>query len=396
MTKILRVGDKEECSADKQYYECSYFDFKYIGCCSHDPCIKPRGCHDDPVTLDHSSWSTRDMSDTETTTHERTATDDGNVGISTSWLFTDISDSPTTLETRRRPSASITMSEDDSSSSLASRRVSPTTMTDSGTTRTVSNSHRVTITNKKTIYTSVGPPTPSGFLTSVTSAGTNQLPFPTGSLEGTSASLHTETNTPGASLGENSSKSGSPSIGLVVGAVIGGVAFLGLIVGAVIYIRRRRAKNIEFPNTPYYLEEKEEKSYLSRILSRKSTRRSPDPFAPFGGRIDRVDNHLQPPSGTFEMDGADNVVHELPAVTYDDGNEKESQPGSHVATNSTTGRTAVSGYSAQTAYPTATGNCIDPRANLNATLEDRQQKQFVNHWNQYRALGESANQRQQG
>lgn len=285
MTKILRVGDKEECSADKQYYECSYFDFKYIGCCSHDPCIKPRGCHDDPVTLDHSSWSTGDMSDTETTTHERTATDDGNVGISASWLFTDISDSPTALETRRRPSVSITMSEDDSSSSLASRRVSPTTMTDSGTTRTVSNSHRVTITNKKTIYTSVGPPTPSGFLTSVTSAGTDQLPFPTGSLEGTSASLPTETNTPGASLGENSSKSGSSSIGLVVGAVIGGVAFLGLIVGAVIYIRRRRAKNIEFPNTPYYLEEKEEKSYLSRILSRKSIRRSPDPFAPFGGML---------------------------------------------------------------------------------------------------------------
>jgi hypothetical protein len=53
----------------------------------------------------------------------------------------------------------------------------------------------------------------------------------------------------------------------------------------VIYIRRRRAKNIEFPNTPYYLEEKGEKSYLSRILSRKSTRRSQDPFAPFGGML---------------------------------------------------------------------------------------------------------------
>jgi amidase len=95
------------------------------------------------------------------------------------------------------------------------------------------------------------------------------------------------------------------------------------------------------------------------------------------------------------MDGADNVVHELPAVAFDDSSEKESQPGSHAAANSTV-HTAVSGYSAQTAYPTATGSCIDPRANLNATLEDRQQKQFVNHWNQYRALGESANQRQQG
>ncbi|GKU00599.1 fatty-acid amide hydrolase [Fusarium langsethiae] len=395
MTRILRVDDKEECGADKQYYECSYFDFIYIGCCSHDPCIKPRGCHDYPVTSDPSSWLTSDMPDT--TTHERTATGDGNMGISVSWLFsTDTSDTQTTLETRRRPSVSITMSEDEESSSLASRTVPPTTMTDSGTTRTVSNSHRVTVTNKKTIYTSLGPPTPSGLLTSVTSASTDQLPFPTGPFESTSVSLPTETGTPGAYLEENSSNTGSPSIGLVVGAAVGGIAFLGLIVGIVIYIRRRRAKNIEFPNTPYYLEEKGEKSYLSRMLSRKSTRRSQDPFAPFGGRIDKVDNHLQPPSGTFEMDGADNVVHELPAVTYDDGNEKESQMENHAAANSTTGHTAVSGYSAQTAYPTATGSCIDPRANLNATLEDRQQKQFVNHWNQYRALGENVNQRQQG
>ncbi|OBS27221.1 hypothetical protein FPOA_01163 [Fusarium poae] len=335
------------------------------------------------------------MSDTETTTHERTVTGDGNMGISVSWLFTtDVPDTETTLETRRRSSVSITMSEDEEPSSLASRTVSPTTMTDSGTTRTVSNPHRVTVTNKKTIYTSLGPSTPSGFITSVTSAGTDQLPFPTGSFESASVSFPTETGTPSAHLGEDSSKNGSPSVGLVVGAAIGGIAFLGLVVGAVIYIRRRRAKNIEFPNTPYYLEEKGEKSYLSRILSRKSTRRSQDPFAPFGGRIDRVDNHLQPPSGTFEMDGTDNVVHELPAVTYDDGNEKESHPGSHAAANSTTGHTAVSGYSAQTAYPTATGSCIDPRANLNATLEDRQQQQFVNHWNQYRALGENANQRQ--
>ncbi|KAL6919958.1 hypothetical protein FSST1_003984 [Fusarium sambucinum] len=394
MSKILRVDDKKECGADKQYYECSYFNFKHAGCCSHDPCIKPRGCLDDPVTSEPGSWLTSDMSDTETTTRERSITVVSDMETSVSWFFiSEVPDTKTTLETRRRPSVSITMSEDEESSSLASRTSFPTTMTDSGTTRTVSNPNRVTVTNKKTIYTSLGPSTPSGFLTSLTSAGTDQLPFPTGSFESTSVFLPTETGTPSAYLGENS-KNGSPSIGLVVGAAIGGVAFLGLIVGAVIYIRRRRAKNIEFPNTPYYLEEKGEKSYLSRILSRKSTRRSQDPFAPFGGRIDRVDNHLQPPSGTFEMDGTDNVVHELPAVTYDDGNEKESHPGSHAATNSNTGHTAVSGYSAQTAYPTATRSCIDPRANLNATLEDRQQKQFVNHWNQYRALGDNANQRQ--
>ncbi|RGP79105.1 fatty-acid amide hydrolase [Fusarium longipes] len=395
MTRISRVDDKEECSADKQYYECSYFDFKYIGCCSHDPCIKPRGCRDDPVTSDPSSRPTSDTSDIETIVRENTATQGGDMISIPPFFSRGGFPIETTLETRIRSSYSLTMSDDKESSSPTERAAPPTTMTDSGTTRTVSNSHRVTITNKKTIYTSAGPSTPTGFLTSVTSADTDELPFSTGSFKGTSVSLPVETNTPGTSLGDNKNDRGSPSIGLVVGAVAGGIAFLALIVVAVVCIRRRRAKNIEFPNTPYYLEEKGEKSYLSRILSRKSTRRSQDPFAPFGGRIDRVDNHHQPPSGTFEMDGADNVVHELPDVAFDYGYEKESQPRSNATANST-GHTAVSGYSAQTAYPTATGSCIDPRANLNATLEDRQQKQFVNHWNQYRALGESANQRQQG
>jgi hypothetical protein len=60
---------------------------------------------------------------------------------------------------------------------------------------------------------------------------------------------------------------------------------LALIIVAVVCMRRRKAKQMEFPNTPYYLEEKADKSLLSRMLSRKSTRRSEDPFAPFGGML---------------------------------------------------------------------------------------------------------------
>lgn len=281
MTIVLRVDHKEECGADKQYYECSQFDFKYDGCCSHDPCIKPRGCRDDPVISDPSSWPTTDMSDTETTATEGRA-----IKISTIPVFsTDVIATQTTLMTRRRPSDPFTMPDDEESSLPDRHTAPPPTMTDSGTTRTVANSHRVTVTNRRTVYTSISPSTPTGFATSGTLIGTDQLPFPTGSLESTAASLPTETSPSSASLENNNSNTGSPSIGLVVGAVVGGVAFLALIIAVVVYIRRRRAKNIEFPNTPYYLEEKGEKSYLGRMLSRKSTRRSQDPFAPFGGML---------------------------------------------------------------------------------------------------------------
>ena len=279
MAKVLRVGDKEECGADKKYYDCSHSDFNYTGCCSHNPCIKPRGCRDDSVTSDLSSWPTSDMSDTETNSFEDIPT--GNI---ISLPDAVISEVPETSSSRRKPSASLTMSDDEETSSPDRHTAPSTTKTDSGITHTVSNPNKVTITNRRTTFISQAPPTPTGFLTSVTSAGTDQFPFPTGSFDGTATSLPTETSTSGASP-DDSNNTGSPSIGLVVGAAIGGIAFLALIIVAVVCIRRRKAKQTEFPNTPYYLEEKADKSLLSRMLSRKSTRRSEDPFAPFGGML---------------------------------------------------------------------------------------------------------------
>ncbi|KAI1045612.1 hypothetical protein LB505_004765 [Fusarium chuoi] len=108
-------------------------------------------------------------------------------------------------------------------------------------------------------------------------------------------------------------------------------------------------------------------------------------------RIDRVDDPLRPPPGTFEMDATENVVHELPTATFSDAQANESQTGGHAAAGQPD-RPFQNGPAAAAEYPPATMYPVDPRANLNATLEDRQQKQFVNHWNQYKALGEGAHQ----
>ncbi|KAI1022461.1 hypothetical protein LB503_001121 [Fusarium chuoi] len=91
------------------------------------------------------------------------------------------------------------------------------------------------------------------------------------------------------------------------------------------------------------------------------------------------------------MDATENVVHELPTATFSDAQANESQTGGHAAAGQPD-RPFQNGPAAAAEYPPATMYPVDPRANLNATLEDRQQKQFVNHWNQYKALGEGAHQ----
>ncbi|KAF4449658.1 fatty-acid amide hydrolase [Fusarium austroafricanum] len=366
MVKNLYARHKEECDADREYYECSDFGFEYKGCCSHDPCNWPRGCRDIFGSRPTRSLSTLGSETTaESTDSEMTA-------------------SESSLLTRRRTSSTVSMDEDNEETTY--RHKHSKTMTDSGTTITVPNPNRVTVTKNTLIFTSKLPSsiTPVESITG-TRTGTNVFTLPTAPLESTPGVNPTETGTSNTSPENNS---GGPSIGLIVGGVVGGIAALGLVVLAVILLRRRKHNEEQFVDSadgPYNFDEKEEKSYLGRVLSRNANQKNPDPFAPFGGRIDRVDDPLRPPSGTFEMDATENVVHELPTATFGDAKAKESQPGDHVA-GSQAANPALTGHSGAPAYP------VDPRSNLNATMEDRQQKQFVNHWNQYRALGESARQ----
>lgn len=291
MTKIKLVRSGRECDADEQYYKCSYFDFEFRGCCSHDPCIKPRGCRDhDSVFVDTSllaSFSTIDMSDTETATSdtitsESTATESA-AGSTTADRF----GRETTFLTRTRPKAITTMDEDNEETSLTLKRTAhPKTMTDSGTTRTIPNSSRVTVTHITMIPTSKLPTTSrEAPLTFVTSSFTDGLPYPTASFESTPTGIPTQTSTVGPSLNDDSS--GTPPIGIIVGGVVGGVVVLALVILAVFMVRRRRHNRELWVNGAgeYTFDEKEEKSYLRRMLSRNTTQRSQDPFAPFGGML---------------------------------------------------------------------------------------------------------------
>lgn len=82
----------------------------------------------------------------------------------------------------------------------------------------------------------------------------------------------------------------------------------------------------------------------------------------------------RPASGTFEMDGAGMAPVELPA---------ESAAPSH----------APGPQAAQQTYQPygpAGGPAADPRANLNALKTDSGHATYVNHWNQWKALGTGA------
>ncbi|KAF5026483.1 hypothetical protein F66182_1405 [Fusarium sp. NRRL 66182] len=381
MTKHLQDRFSRDCDADEDYYTCSHWDFEFAGCCSHNPCVRPRGCRDTPSVFIDSSlippdWFQTDLSSTESVAAESMSTD-----VESTATESMASESMTTEPThasRRRTTATAPMDEHEEETLPAHRHTAPSrTMTDSGITRTIHNPERVTVI-KSTLIITDKLPTPTT-MTSIISTDwiDTGLPFPSASFGSTTIEPPAQTSTSNPS--PEDSNDGSASIGVIVGGVVGGIAALALVVLAVFTLRRRRQnKEHYYPgDIPYHFEENsDEKGYISKMLSRNTTQRSHDPFAPFGGRADRVDDPLRPPSGTFEMDGTSTVPVELPAVAFNDIRVRpEPDTTSHVG-------------AAATGYPAAAGGSMDPRANLNASLEDRQQKQFVNHWNQYRAMGE--------
>ncbi|KAI1022460.1 hypothetical protein LB503_001122 [Fusarium chuoi] len=290
MATSLQSRHGKDCRADKAYYECSYFDFEFKGCCSHDPCIRPRGCRDDDSS-DHRSWLTRGMSHTESSASEATVVESAiDVRSAVGSIFTasfpsDDSDTESTLVTRRRPSSHTSMDDDTENDASPRRNTHSKTMTDSGTTRTIPNSIRITVTKNTVIFTSKLPSS-STSIESITETAVDTVP--TASFQSTPAQSPTETEA--SNLSADDSDSGGPSIGLIIGGVVGGVAALALIVLVVIILRRRKDtdEQLDSADMPYNnFDEKEEKSYLSRVLSRRANKGSTDPFAPFGGTSHR-------------------------------------------------------------------------------------------------------------
>ncbi|KAL3961951.1 hypothetical protein ACCO45_003474 [Purpureocillium lilacinum] len=120
-----------------------------------------------------------------------------------------------------------------------------------------------------------------------------------------------------------------------------------------------------------------------------------DPFAPFGGRVDRPRNrHPSGPgeyemsgiavSSPVEMDGRGAAPVELPA-------EMPAEPATPMSPART--RHAVGGAARPHSYHPYSPGCVpnspakDPRANLSSIRTESGRAGYVNQWDQWRALG---------
>ncbi|KAG5948028.1 hypothetical protein E4U60_002441 [Claviceps pazoutovae] len=217
----------------------------------------------------------------------------------------------TLMSTIKSPEASSSLSSSSSSSSPSpapapapSPSPSPARETDSGVTHTIPNSSLVTVTRHGVVF-SKSP--------SATSPG----------LCSTCAPTSTFTSSPSTDVSER----GSPSAGAIAGAATAAAIIIIIIIILsigkseliLVFVLRRRKKRRGSCDTS---EAETLGSDLGATGSEKLnslkdafSRMSKDPFAPFGGRVDKPDYPYRPSTGAFELDGVAITVVELPATS---------------------------------------------------------------------------------
>lgn len=260
-----------------------------------------------------------------------------------------------------------------------------TTRTDSGRTVTVPNDEIVTVTRHTTIVTDKPPPLP-------TAPTETAPPLPSPPIgESSPPVLPTESEST-----EETQSGGPLPTGALVGVGVSGAALVAFIVIMVIMIKRRLKKRHEEDlastrnDDDFGREDREEKYFPQQMSAHTTgnTQGSGDPFAPFGGgcsaqqkeilfikltEIGRVDVNSEypyrPANNTFEMDATPLAPVELPDTavirpsTAPDPSSPHSPP-----------------------MPVHTPN-TDPRANLDTVADEDGNPKYINHWNQYRAVG---------
>ncbi|KAK7430888.1 hypothetical protein QQZ08_002678 [Neonectria magnoliae] len=341
------------CDEGESFYACN--SGKFRGCCSTNPCGLGF-CEEDSLFI---------PSPEDGTTTTAAPTSSSSIKSRTSDLFATVIDN----DDEGKPTKTKT---EEASDFTEETRSGLRTMTDSGTTRTIPNNDRVTVTKHTLIVTDKAPsrtPTATTFSSSTlkstsapSSGATNIVPIETAAVDGSS--------------GDNSGS--SFSTGAIAGAAIGGVIALAIIaVLTAVFLRRRRQRRPHSQASIGDIRESTsgEKNFFQAVSPHTTgTQGSGDPFAPFGGRADKPEDPHRPPSGTFEMEGTSTAPVELPA---------ESPVTSHL-------RSASAPHSPERIsrkYGVQPSGPVDPRANLNASTADRRQHTYVNHWNQYRSLG---------
>ncbi|KAH7163327.1 hypothetical protein B0J13DRAFT_634566 [Dactylonectria estremocensis] len=345
---VVPPGRRDDTSCHGKAYFWACHSGKFRGCCTEDPCTLGY-CPDDE----------------EATTTSKTTTSTSSIGARKST-------SPGQPPDDRRPVLILTETETDTDTQTKTGQFQSFIMTDSGTTHTIPSNDRVTITKHTLIVTDKAPSrTPMPKVSSSSTLISTLVP------SSRSATVVT-TETSSATASSEYDPVGGFSTGAIVGAAVGGVIALAIIaVLMVVFRRRRRRTRRNSQETMSHIRESEsgEKAWFEAMSPHTTSTKGSggDPFAPFGGRVDKADDIHQSTGNTFEMDGTSSVPVELPAEIHHSSDSRFSDPRSS--------DTATRKHRVQPSGP------VDPRANLNASTADRRHNTYVNHWNQYRDLG---------
>ncbi|UNI14977.1 hypothetical protein JDV02_001552 [Purpureocillium takamizusanense] len=382
-----RAADAATCPKGTAFYRCDGNDF--LGCCSVDPCDLPT-CPDGgddtatasaPVTLPTLSTSTKSSKHT----------------------------SKTTESSSERPRSTITLT-----ASSTSKR------TDSGITHTIPNSSVVTVTRHTTIF-SEAPSSTTDIPSLTDTASLVETPSltKTAADQSTGISYSPTTDTPAASSSSatTNAQAGSVASGTIVAVAVGGTACLAIIVvliwGAIQRQRKQRLLEeaqisndfvFSVPSSGHGPGRDDASAVASAVekqgpqyqhASPHTTGRpvSTDPFAPFGGRVDRPQNQHR--SGTdayemstiavspVEMDGRGvaapaELPAEAPVFPVSPMSPADFAAGGLVRPHS---------YHHYSPGSVPTTPAADPRANLSSIQTQSGRAGYVNQWDQWRTLG---------
>ncbi|CAG9938482.1 unnamed protein product [Clonostachys rosea f. rosea IK726] len=250
-------------------------------------------------------------------------------------------------------------------------RLPMTIKTDSGKTITIPNNEVVTVTKHTLIITDKPPPL------STETSSTSFISPDSSSESFALTPSPTQSNATDSSLGNND---GPPlSTGGLVGIGVAGAAFIAVVIALTFMLKRRHKKTVENNdkvdyNAEYGRDDLLAEKYLPQrgSLQTTGTPGNEDPFAPFGGRVDRPESDypIAPNSNTFEMDGTSIAPCELPDTSPSAC--KRDRPSDRLPID--------------IERANAPARAIDPSANLNQLGQEGGKPRYINHWNQYKAM----------
>ncbi|PNY27146.1 Uncharacterized protein TCAP_02925 [Tolypocladium capitatum] len=333
---VIPRGDGAVCPSGRSFYSCVGNRFR--GCCSTDPCDL-RECPDDASLGDGGPSG-----------------GNGHGG-----------------------------DEDGSSSSSDKHPQTSSTKTDSGITHTIPNHSVVTVTRHSLVFSEAPSPTPAP------SSDTATLTAAPSTNAASATATGARPGISGVTYGPDGGREGITfSSGTIVGIAVGGAVFSAILFVVLSSWRRRRRNRRENEAEAVAFQgiggggnggEKGQQPMSAHTTGTQAS--GGDPFAPFGGRADRPQDPHKPRIGAFEMDGTGMAPVELPAepATSSSGTTSYSRPSLQPCQ-------AHGGL-----YTVPESPAADPRANLNAIRTDSGHAGYVNHWNQWRAVGSDSGSR---